>query len=119
MCPLAVDEDKMRTLQTLDLSKPQGFPGGLPVKSIPHAEYPRVVYKHPNEPYRNVEHRNAQHEVVDIEVVPTEHLTLSVADEVKLKSALAEGWVLKPYLPKPPVDPVAYLYEQKSKGKPA
>jgi hypothetical protein len=119
MCPLAVDEDKMRTLEKMDLSKPQGYPGGLPTKVIPHMEFPRVVYKHPNEPYRKIEHRNTQHEIVDVEVVPTEHITLKVETEEELKKALSEGWLLKPYLPKRAVDPVAYLYEQRTKGKSA
>lgn len=113
MSPLAVDEEKMRTLEKLDLSKPQGYPGGLPVKVIPHAEFPRILYKHPKEPFRKIEHRNAQHEVVDVETVPTEHLTRQVSEE-ELTQALKEGWVKEPYIPKPAPDPLAHLYEDKN-----
>jgi hypothetical protein len=113
MSPLAVDEDKMRTMEKMDLSKPQGFPGGIPVKPIPHQDFPRVLYKHPNQPFRKIEHRNTQHEVVEVETVPTEHLTLKVESAEELEKALADGWVKDPYIPKPAPDPVAGLYSKK------
>jgi len=74
-------------------------------------EFPRVVYKHPREPFRKIEHRNTQHEVVDIETVPSEHMTRLVADEKELKKAIAEGWVLKPYIAPALPDLNADLYE--------
>jgi hypothetical protein len=113
MCPLAVDEEKMRTMEKMDLSKPQGFPGGIPVKVIPHAEFPRIVYKHPNQPYREIEHRNTKHEIVDVETVPTEHLTRKVETAEELESALADGWVKEAYIPKPAPDPLSKLYGKK------
>jgi hypothetical protein len=100
----------MRTMEKMDLSKPPGLPGGIPVKVIPHSDYPRIVYKHPNQPFRKVEHRNLQHEVVEVETVPTEHLTLQVENQEAFEKALADGWVKEPYIPKAPPNPVAELY---------
>ena len=73
---------------------------GLPVKQIPHLEFPRVIYMHPNEPLQEIEHRNDKFELVGTEVVPTEHLTKLVQNEAELDAALAEGWVKEPYIPK-------------------
>lgn len=74
---------------------------GLPVKQIPHLEFPRVVYMHPNEPFQEIEHRNDKFELVGTETVPTEHLTKVVNSEHELKAALEEGYVKEPYIPKP------------------
>jgi hypothetical protein len=41
------------------------------------------------------------------------------ACQAELKKAQAEGWVLKPYVPKPAPDPLAHLYEEKSQKKSA
>jgi len=137
MCPLAIDQDKMQQgslnqVLSLDPAKP-------PTKPIPHMEFPRVVYKHPVEPFVTIEHRNAKFEVVGEEVVPTEHLTRVIPSEVhmreahptgtvtgacskysaELKEALAEGWVTEPYVPEAPPDPREKLYAQKPKGKTA
>ena len=101
-----------------------------PTVPIPHYEFPRVLYKHPNEPFMEVEHRNDKFELVGTEMVPTEHLTKVVACrehevtgvarcsecEAALKTALAQGWVKDPYLPKPMPDPKAHLYERKKKA---
>ena len=81
-----------------------------PLVPIPHMEYPRVVYMHPNEPFRTIEHRNDDFEVVGTERVPTEHLSKKVANEVELKAALDEGWVKEPYIQKAPPNPNAGLY---------
>jgi hypothetical protein len=137
--PHTVDTERLQKdtprgpkVEKLDMSKPQGMTGGLPVLQIPHYEFPRTVYKHPKEAFRKVEHRNTMHEVVDVEVVPTEHLVRIVAcpehlgrdgvahcDKCKaeLEKALTEGWSLKPYIPKPAPDPVAYLYEENEEKK--
>lgn len=116
--PFAIDEDKMQSKPTpgqdsqvlvaLDPHHP-------PVKSIPHLEFPRAVYKHPLEPFTTIEHRNARHELVEEEIIPTEHLTRVVADEKELKAAVADGWELKPYVPKAPPDSKAHLYDKKTK----
>jgi len=87
--------------------------GGLPVKQIPHFEFPLVLYKHPARPTRTIIHRNAEHEVVETEEVPTEHLTKVVGCEAHIKTggpkecvacrksldaAVADGWVTQPYI---------------------
>jgi hypothetical protein len=92
--------------------------GGLPVKQIPHMDFPRVVYMHPNEPLQEIEHRNDKYELVGTEVVPTEHLTKTVNNEAELKAALEEGWVKEPYIPKP-VPKAPGLYGPKAKAKAA
>lgn len=76
--------------------------GGLPVKQIPHLEFPRVVYMHPKKTHKQIEHRNDKFEVVGIEVVPTIHKTKLVNNEAELKQALAQGWRKEPYIPAPP-----------------
>lgn len=85
-----------------------------PLKQIPHMDFPRVVYKHPNEPFMEIEHRNAKFEVVGIEVVSAEHLTMKVADETALKAALKDGWVKEPYIPAPLPNRNAGLYAKKA-----
>lgn len=133
--PYAVDESRLRdtipgqanpsgetVLVRLDPHKP-------PVKPIPHMEFPRVVYKHPNEPFTTTEHRNARHELVDEEIIPSEHLSKVVACEAHLQSAgvqgicrdcqkalkeaLEEGWVLEPYKQETPPDRKAGLYDKR------
>jgi hypothetical protein len=113
MAPLAIDDEKFAKQETLDMSKPQGTPHGLPVKQIAHLEYPRAVYKHPLEPFQRIEHRNAQREVVQVEVVPTEHLVHVCQDETEFDTRLKQGWVTKPYIPKAPEDPATDLYRSK------
>jgi hypothetical protein len=121
MSPFAIDEDRMATdpmkikpgvqpLASLDPAKP-------PVKSIPHQEYPRVVYRHPKEAFRKIEHRNAHQELVHVETVPAEHLTKLVSDEKELKAALKDGWVKEPYVPEAPPDPNADLYADGEKSQ--
>ena len=132
--PQAIDDEKMSGKPFMEngimkmplLQMEQNKP---PLKSIPHLEFPRVLYRHPIEPFRVVEHRNAMHEIVDIEKIPSEHLTRVVACpehlekgakecancEAELAKALEDGWVKEPYLPKPLPDPNANLY--RSRGK--
>lgn len=124
--PFAINEAAFRKATEINIMRPQetvpdplpdnwtGTPNrGLPVKQIPHMEFPRVVYMHPNEPFRTVEHRNADQELVHREQVATEHLSKTVATEEELKAALEEGWVKEPYLPTPPPKKDVGLY-----GKP-
>jgi hypothetical protein len=89
--------------------------GGLPVKQIPHAEFPKVVYMHPNEPYQEVEHRNDRFEVVSTDLVPTEHLAKHVNSKAELEAALADGWVTEPYIAKAPPTKKDSLYTPKKK----
>ena len=98
----------------------QGTAGqGLPVKQIPHMEFPRVVYMHPNEPYHEIEHRNDRFELVGTEVVPTEHLTKHVNNATELAAALEEGWVKEAYIPKAPPSKTTSLYGPKKKARTA
>jgi|SRR5579864_6229673 len=140
MSPFAIDESRMNggpeQLVALDPHKP-------PVKSVPHQEFPRTVYKHPLKPFHTIEHRNARHELVEEEIVPTEHLTevvvcanhraaidqaaadrkaspviLGCAEcKAALEKALAEGWVLEPYVPSAPPRPIESLYDEQPKRK--
>ena len=111
--PFAIDEDQMKGNEEKQINKILSMdPAKPPVKQIPFMEYPRVVYKHPTQPYRVVEHRNTQHEVVQIEHIPSEHLTRVVADKKELEAALKDGWVKEPYIAKPPEDPNANLYAE-------
>lgn len=112
--PQAIDEERFTSQETLDLSRPQGTPQGLPVKNIPHQEYPRCVYRHPVEPYREVVHRNVNHEIVHRELVPTEHLVHVCANAEEHKKKLSEGWVDKPYIPQAPPDPLEALYSKRA-----
>jgi hypothetical protein len=102
--PFAIDEERFQqkpgedgagTLVSMDLHHP-------PVKSIPHAEFPKLVYKHPKEPFGTIAHRNAKHEIVHEEVVPNEHLTLVVSDRSALAKALKDGWLEQPYIQQAP-----------------
>lgn len=95
---------------------------GLPVKQIPHFEFPCILYMHPNRPTKTVVHRNTQHEIVHEEEIPLEHLTRVISCEAHknggpkdcancnkaLESALGEGWTRTPYIapeiPKPDDD---------------
>lgn len=107
--PFAVDDEAMTdrpgkaAIVSMDPAKP-------PVKQIPHAEYPRVVYRHPKEPFKVIVHRNTQHEIVEEERVPSEHLSKVVNDAKELAVALKDGWVKEPYIPQAPPDPNANLY---------
>lgn len=93
----------------------QGTVGqGLPVKQIPHMEFPRVLYLHPNEPYVEIKHKNDRHEIVSTELVPTEHKTRLVNNEAELKALLAQGWVKEPYIPQPAPDENVDLYAPKA-----
>jgi hypothetical protein len=141
--PFAIDEKATRKMMNWNTSRPQEVApdplpegwlgtagGGLPVKQIPHYEFPTVLYLHPNAPTRTVVHRNQQHEVVDEEIIPTEHLTQLIgcpahskeggpkecADCNKaLEAALAEGWVKEPYIPEAPAKPGDDLYGPRKK----
>lgn len=119
--PFAIDEAKMQgkpepgqdsqVLVSLDPHKP-------PTKVIPHMDFPRIVYKHPVEPFRVIEHRNARHELVEEEIVPTEHLTMRVENKVELDKALKAGWVVEPFVAPALPDPNDALYD-KNKSKSA
>lgn len=108
--PMTIDEERLATQTTLDVSRPQGSESGLPVKHIPHREYPRAIYRHPVEPYREVAHRNANHEVVHRELVATEHKVHVVHSREEHERKLKEGWVNEPYIPQAPPDPDEHLY---------
>jgi hypothetical protein len=128
--PFAIHEEAIKKQMSHIVGRPQeqvpevlpenwqGTVGqGLPVKQIPHMEYPRVVYMHPNEPYQEIEHRNDKFELVGTEVIPTEHLTKVVKNDTELDAALADGWVKEQYIPKaPPKTPGLYGPKKKPKA---
>lgn len=87
--------------------------GGLPVKQIPHLEFPKCVYLHPNEPFQEVEHRNDRFEVVSTDLVATEHLVKHVNNKTELEKALADGWVTEPYIQQAPPTKKDDLYSKK------
>lgn len=111
MAAFTIDNERMMTQTTLDMSKPANSPQGLPVTQIALAEFPRVVYKHPAQPWKKVEHRNAQREVVQVETVATEALACTVRNKDEMAQKLKEGWVTEPYVQRAPPDPDAALYE--------
>lgn len=102
-----VDEERMRSTDDPLLQMDSATP---PTKAIPYMEYPRVVYKHPRQPYKKVEHFNVHHELVRVETLPAEHQTKVVSDKKELDAALKDGWVKEPFVPQPPPDPNADLY---------
>ena len=131
--PYTIDEEAVKKQITLNVMRPQetvalqpdgslrqGWAGtvggGLPVKQIPHMEFPRVVYMHPNDPFQEIEHRNDKFEVVSTDLVPTEHLTKIVNNEAELKAALEDGYVKEPYIPQPAPRKSEGLYGAKRKA---
>lgn len=112
MAPTAIDEERFGKQETLDLSKPQGTAQGLPVKQIPHQEYPRVVYKHPNAPFYVEEHRNVNHEVVHREVKSSEHRVHVCHSRAEHERKLEEGWQNEPFIQLAPPDPMDDLYAE-------
>jgi hypothetical protein len=140
--PFAVDEKATKQMMNWITSRPQEVApdplpegwlgtagGGLPVKQIPHHEFPRVVYLHPNQPARTVVHRNDRHEVIHEEEVPLEHLTKLISCSAhinggpkdcvecnaSLDAALEEGWLKQPYIPEAPEKSDADLYGPRKK----
>jgi hypothetical protein len=91
--------------------------GGLPVKEIPFLDFPRVIYLHPNRPFREIEHRDTNHQLVDKELVATDHMTKVINTEAELKAALADGWQTKPYIPAAPEKKDGDLYGARSNKK--
>ena len=91
-----IDQAKMEDPKTqiLDIGHP-------PMKTVPDEFWPRLVYKHPKEPFRKI--------MVPVgggrreeQTVPTVHTYKKVADKKELEAALKTGWVENPYLPKDP-----------------
>ena len=129
--PFAIHEAAVKKQMNWNVNRPQeavpevlpegwaGTPGGgLPVKQIPHMEFPRVIYLHPNEPFEEIQHKNERHEIVSTDLLPTQHLSKLVQNEAELKAAMEEGWVKEPYIPvAPPKSPG--LYGPKAKAKAA
>lgn len=110
--PTAIDEGKFASQETLDLSKPQGTAQGLPVKQIPHQEYPRAIYRHPNAPFYVEEHRNVNHEVVHREVKSSEHRVHVCHSKSEHELKLKEGWKNEPFIQLAPPDPMDDLYAE-------
>lgn len=115
--PLAIDEERFSKQETLDMSKPQGTPQGIPVKQIPHMEYPKAVYRHPIEPFFKIEHRNVHHEIVEVETVPSEHKVHICQNKEEFEAKIKDGWVSEPYIQQAPPDPTEKLYQRAPKQK--
>jgi hypothetical protein len=126
----AIHEAAMKKQHTINVMRPQEHApnplpenwgstmgGGLPVMQIPHLEFPRCIYLHPNEPTRVIVHRNDKFEVVGEEIVPTEHLTKVINTPEELQVAMAEGWVKEPYIPKAAPNPEDKLYGKRKTAK--
>lgn len=92
--PQVVDEEKMKGLQTMDPNKP-------PTKEIEHAEFPRVVYKHPTEKFHMQKQKTDLGEIVMAKVA-TEHTYITVQNKTELEKAIKSGYQLKPYIPADP-----------------
>jgi hypothetical protein len=136
--PYAIHEEAARIQMNLNVSQPQEVVPdplpekwqstgnrGLPVRLIPHLEFPIVLYLHPRRPFVEILHRNTNHEIIDREQIPTEHLTrIFVCDahaktggpkecaacQKMLAEALAEGWRREPYIPQKPEKADSDLY---------
>lgn len=78
--PMAIDEEALNSpnLKILDISKP-------PMKSIPHADFPKMVYLHPVDKTK-------------------EHRAKIVASKSEQDSALEQGYKLKAHVPVAPPD---------------
>lgn len=105
---------------------------GLPVREIPHYDFPVILYKHPKKQFQEVEHRNDRFELVHTERVPTEHLTKTVSCEAHknggkecvdcqkaVEAALAKGWKKEPYIPAAPPKAEDDIYGREGDEEPA
>lgn len=85
--PFAVDEQALESpdLKILDLSRP-------PMKSIPHMEFPMMLYLHPKDKTK-------------------ESRTRIVASKEEKDAAIREGWRTRPHIPEAPPDPTLAEFE--------
>src|SRR6185437_12988538 len=104
MSPFAIDEEKIKEKQAMDLNNP-------PVRSIPFQEYPRLVYKHPKRPFREVKRRDAAGNTVEVTYEPSEHKYKSVSSQAEFEQALKDGWRKEPYVASGVPDPLDELYD--------
>lgn len=102
---------------------------GLPVREIPHWEFPKVLYLHPTRPSREIEHRDSNFALVGTETIPTEHLSKAVSCDAHkeggpatcgdcqkaIEAALADGWQRDPYIPEAPPKKDEDLYARGKK----
>jgi len=87
--PRAIDEDAIKAATTLQIEK-------MPTKEIPHQEFPKVVYKHPKQPFRTEIH-TIQGREQEVQVA-LEAKTRVVGDKRELKQALDEGYTEQIYV---------------------
>lgn len=80
--PYAIDQEKLDSpnLKVLDIAQP-------PMKSIPHIEYPKMVYLHPKDKSK-------------------EHRTKVVNSREEEESALASGYRKQAHVPAVPVEAI-------------
>ena len=97
-----VDEEKLNGTDARQTGKIVSMdPAHPPVKSIPFMEYPRVVYKHPKEPFQGC--RAPQHAARNCS--RRAHFLLSTSQKWRWSTkrnservALKDGWVKEPYV---------------------
>lgn len=90
--PFEVDTEAMEKAKILDIGKP-------PLRSIPHMEFPKCIYKHPKDKFKTVRVKDERGVVVEEYKEPTTHLTKIVNTKAELDKALKDGWVKEPYIP--------------------
>lgn len=83
--PFEVDEEAMRSALSVNYANP-------PMRSIPHLDFPAMVFKHPKTPFRSEVENGKSVKVAN------EALTRVVKDQEELDAALAEGWTQKIYV---------------------
>lgn len=76
----------------------------IPMRDIPHLEFPRVVYLHPKKPYKPMYLPVDGHGNKEWVWVANEAQTRKVANEEELKAAQKQGYQVKHYvIPEPPL----------------
>lgn len=73
--PFAIDQEKLDSPDTkmLDVGKP-------PLKPIPHAAYPKMLFLHPKDKAK-------------------QHLTKIVQNDQERDAAISDGWRMTPHIP--------------------
>lgn len=72
--------------------------GNIPMKQIPHMEFPKMVYMPPKQAWKPMIVMADGHGNKEWQWVANEARTLVVKDDKELKHALGKGWQEKPYI---------------------
>jgi hypothetical protein len=70
----------------------------IPLRDIPHMEFPRVIYLHPKRPYKRMYLPVDGHGNKEWVWIANEPTSKKVANDEELKKALKQGFELKPYI---------------------